>query len=45
VVPENLYRGAILGGWSGRESQYAKNLIEIWDEIDVTKPKEELVLS
>jgi hypothetical protein len=35
VVPENLYRGAILGGWTGKESSYAKSLIEAWDQAEV----------
>jgi len=43
VVPENLYRTSILGGWSGKETTYIKSMSEIWDEIEVTKPKEELV--
>jgi hypothetical protein len=34
VLPENLYRGAILAGWTGRETQYAKTIIETWDGIE-----------
>jgi hypothetical protein len=34
VVPENLYRGAILSGWTGKESQFAKVLIDTWDEVE-----------
>jgi len=34
VVPENLYRGAILGGWTGKEALYASELISVWDEIE-----------
>jgi hypothetical protein len=34
VLPENIYRGAILGGWTGKEPIYAKALIETWDEIE-----------
>ena len=34
VLPGNLYRGAILSGWTGRESQYAQSIIETWDEIE-----------
>ena len=34
VLPENLYRGAILGGWTGKESTYAKALIDTWDVIE-----------
>jgi hypothetical protein len=34
ALPENLYRGAILGGWTGKESQYAQNIIEIWNQLE-----------
>jgi hypothetical protein len=34
VLPENLYRGAILGGWTGKESIYAKAIIDTWDSIE-----------
>lgn len=34
VLPENLYRGAILSGWTGREAQYADAIIKVWNEID-----------
>jgi hypothetical protein len=34
VLPENLYRGAILAGWTGRESHYAEKINKIWDEIE-----------
>ena len=34
VIPENYYRSTILGGWTGKESLYAKSLIEIWDDIE-----------
>ena len=37
VIPENIYRGAILTGWTGKESIYAKALIDIWDDIDNVK--------
>lgn len=33
-IPENLYRGAILGSWTGRETAFAKAIINIWDEIE-----------
>jgi 60 kDa SS-A/Ro ribonucleoprotein len=39
VVPENLYRGAILAGWTGKEVVYAKELIEVWDSIE-NQPKQ-----
>jgi hypothetical protein len=34
VVPENLYRGAILAGWTGKETLYASELISTWDDIE-----------
>jgi hypothetical protein len=34
VLPGSLYRGAILTGWTGRESSYAQAIIETWDEIE-----------
>ena len=34
VLPENLYRGAILSGWTGRESIYANSIIETWNQIE-----------
>lgn len=34
VLPENLYRGAILAGWTGKEPIYAKAIIDTWDQIE-----------
>ena len=34
VVPENLYRGSVLGGWTGKEALYASEVIKTWDEIE-----------
>ena len=34
VLPENLYRGAILAGWTGKEPVFAKALIEAWDSAE-----------
>jgi len=34
VLPENLYRGAILSGWTGNEVQYASEIINIWDNLE-----------
>lgn len=34
VLPENLYRGAILAGWTGKEPVYAKAIIDTWDQIE-----------
>ena len=38
VVPETLYRGAVLGGWTGKESTYAKALTEAWDQVESKVP-------
>ena len=42
VVPENLYRGAILGGWTGKESSYAKALVDAWDQVETVVPVTEV---
>jgi 60 kDa SS-A/Ro ribonucleoprotein len=34
VMPESLYRGALLAGWTGKEVVYAKRIIDIWNEIE-----------
>ena len=34
VIPENLYRGAILSGWTGKEPVFAKSIIDAWDSIE-----------
>jgi len=34
VLPENLYRGAILAGWTGKEPIYAKAIIDTWDQVE-----------
>jgi hypothetical protein len=34
VLPENLYRGAILAGWTGKEPVFAKAIIDTWDSIE-----------
>jgi hypothetical protein len=34
VLPENLYRGAILAGWTGREPLFADAIIKAWNEIE-----------
>ena len=34
IMPENLYRGAILAGWTGREVLYADKVLKLWDEVD-----------
>ena len=40
VLPENLYRGAILAGWTGKELSYASMLINAWDQIESSKANE-----
>ena len=37
ILPENLYRGAILAGWTGKEPIFAKSLIDTWNEIESSK--------
>jgi hypothetical protein len=32
VIPENIYRGAILTGWTGKEVVFADKLIRLWNE-------------
>jgi hypothetical protein len=34
VLPENLYRGALLAGWTGKEPIFAKAIIDAWDNIE-----------
>ena len=40
VLPENEYRTSILTGWTGKESVYAKAMIDIWDKMDNNVQKE-----
>ena len=35
LLPENIYRGAIMSGWTGNEVAYAKEMINIWDSLAV----------
>lgn len=37
VLPEGLYRGAILTGWTGKEALYAKRIIDIWNGVENRK--------
>jgi len=37
VLPENLYRGAILAGWTGKEPIFANAIIDTWDSIESKK--------
>jgi len=34
LLPENIYRGAVLAGWTGREPSFAKCIIDAWDQIE-----------
>ncbi len=34
VIPEQAYRTSILYGWTGKEAQYAKTMIKLWDEVE-----------
>ena len=36
VLPEDLYRGAILAGWTGKEPIYAKAVIDTWNALERT---------
>lgn len=36
LIPEYLYRGALLYGWTGKESLFASELIKQWDAIENT---------
>lgn len=38
VVPENIFRGSVLTGWTGKESQFAKSLIDAWDQVETKVP-------
>lgn len=37
LIPEYLYRGALLYGWTGKESLFANELIKQWDEMEHKK--------
>ena len=34
LIPEYIYRGAILYGWTGKEAIFANELIRQWDELE-----------
>ena len=34
VIPEYAYRTNIMYGWTGREAEFAKAMIDQWDELD-----------
>lgn len=37
LVPELAYRTAILYGWTGKEAEFAKTYIDLWDEVERKK--------
>ena len=34
ILPENIYRGAIMSGWTGKEVPLAAELLKLWDECE-----------
>lgn len=34
VIPQHIYRGAVMSGWTGKEAVFAKQMIDKWNEID-----------
>lgn len=34
ILPDILYRGAILSGWTGKEASMAHEMIKLWDDIE-----------
>jgi hypothetical protein len=41
ILPDILYRGAILSGWTGKEAKLAYEMNELWDSIEDTREDEE----
>ena len=39
VIPEHVYRGAILSGWTSKEAMFADALIKEWNQIEESKAK------
>lgn len=39
LIPEYTYRGAVLYGWTGKESLFASEIIKQWDEIESRQNK------
>jgi hypothetical protein len=37
ILPDILYRGAILSGWTGKEAKLAYEMTELWDSIEDSK--------
>lgn len=36
ILPDYLYRGCLLTGWTGKEVLFANRMIELWNELDQT---------
>uniref|UniRef100_A0A6C0HH23 TROVE domain-containing protein n=1 Tax=viral metagenome TaxID=1070528 RepID=A0A6C0HH23_9ZZZZ len=46
ILPDILYRGALLSGWTGKEARMAYEISQLWDQIEATQsvsPAEETV--
>lgn len=37
LIPEYIYRGSVLYGWTGKEALFALKIIEQWDNIEKSK--------
>lgn len=37
VIPEHVYRGAVLSGWTSKEAMFADALIKQWDQVEGAK--------
>ena len=37
LVTINLERGGVLSGWTGKETTFAKSIIDIWDDVEKVK--------
>jgi hypothetical protein len=34
IMPDILYRGALLSGWTGKEAKMAYEISQLWDQIE-----------
>lgn len=34
ILPENLYRGCVMAGWTGKEIKYLSEMSNLWDDIE-----------
>jgi hypothetical protein len=34
IMPDILYRGALLSGWTGKEAKMAYEMSQLWDQIE-----------